>query len=695
MVAKTGALGSSKKRIPQLLAAALLVALCSWGHPAAADAASSAKVISPLPSSDYLVQAACAPARPGRASCQALELVPLNSEARAHRHPLGAPHAAPRAEPSPAEGDYGLTPADLHSAYSLPTRAPATQTIALVDAYNDPAAEEDLAAYDSEFGLPACTAANGCFTQVNQYGETTNLPFPRTLAELTAARSGARAEEAEGATEWGLEISLDIESAHAVCQSCNIVLAEASEPSGIDLEDAERSAEGLGANEISNSWAGPEEGESEASERNGPFDHPGTVITASAGDSGYLSWDSSFAGSVEFPASSPHVVAVGGTRLALTAGGAWSGESVWNGYGAGGGGCSTIFKAPSWQLALPDWSAVGCAGKRAVADIAADADPYTGVAVEDSTSPACEYSYEGHVQHWCTLGGTSLASPLIAAVFGLAGGSGGVDYAASSLYANALRTPAALHDVTEGSNGACSKPFNSGTGVSGCNSSEEAVSCSGKAICLARAGYDGPTGLGTPHGIEAFEAQGEGPPTEGAGSGEGAPGETGAGAEGASGGGEAGGSSEAGAGNGSPEGANGGSSNGAEVTESSELELVEEAPGSHRHGSGKKGAACALSALALAPASALAARSSSARPSQIAYSFDASACSPLHVSISRRQARSGRAHWQKLARAQQVEVAHGRNTRTLALGRALAPGSYRLTLKPRHGAAVSLQFEIR
>ena len=480
------------------------------------------------------------------------------------------------------------------------------------------------------------------------------------------------------------------------------MLAEAGEPSGIDLEDAERSAEALGANEISNSWAGPEESESEASERSGPFDHPGTVITASAGDSGYLSWDSSFAGSVEFPASSPHVVAVGGTHLSLTSAGAWSGESVWNGYGAGGGGCSTVFKAPSWQLALSDWSAVGCAGKRAVADIAADADPYTGVAVEDSTSPACEYSYAGHVQHWCTLGGTSLSSPLIAAVFGLAGGSGGVDYAASSLYANALHTPGSLHDITEGSNGACSKPFNSGTGVSGCSSSEEAASCSAKAICRARAGYDGPTGLGTPHGIEAFEAASEAPPTEGPGGSEGGSGETGGGTEGGSGdtgssGGEAGGGSEAGAGKGAGEGANEGSSSGAEVTESTELELSEEASGSHSHGSGKKGskgAGCALSALSLAPASALAARSSSARLSQIAYSFDASACSPLQVSVSRRHARNGHAHWQKLERAQQVDVAHGRNTRTLALGRALAAGSYRLTLKPRHGAAVSLQFEI-
>ena len=130
---------------------------------------------------------------------------------------------------------------------------------------------------------------------------------------------------------------------------------------------------------------------------------------------------------MEFPAASPHVVAVGGTRLKLGAGSTWAGETVWNGDGAGGGGCSTIFPAPTWQLSLSDWASVGCAGERAVADVSADADPYTGVAVADSTSPKCETSYtEGktkHVLHWCTLGGTSLASPIIASVFALAGGA--------------------------------------------------------------------------------------------------------------------------------------------------------------------------------------------------------------------------------------------------------------------------------
>ena len=112
--------------------------------------------------------------------------------------------------------------------------------------------------------------------------------------------------------------------------------------------------------------------------------------------------------------------------------------------------------------------------------------------------------------HWCTLGGTSLASPLIASVFALAGGAGGVSYPASTLYANVAATPKDLHDVTSGSNGACGQPFNGSTGVSGCTVEEEAADCASHLICLAATGYDGPTGLGTPDGLAAFAASGAG-----------------------------------------------------------------------------------------------------------------------------------------------------------------------------------------
>ena len=468
--------------------------------------------VSPLPSSDYTVRAVCARAARGRGGCLALQLVPRTAAARARKHPLGLIRSAPLTAPSPGTGAFGLRPQDLHTAYDLPTSVSSAQTVALVDAYNDPNAEADLKAYDEEFSLPACTAANGCFKQVNQNGETGNLPFPKTTKELESARKGSRAarKEAEEATGWDLEISLDIEVTHATCESCDVLLVEAGVPSYEDLERAEKSAATLGAGEVSNSWAGPEVGETPELESASPFDHPGIVITAAAGDDGYLDWDAEEAserGYVGFPASSPHVVAVGGTRLSLGAGSAWAGETVWNGDGATGGGCSIVFTAQPWQQSLSDWSGVGCGTKRAVADVSADADPYTGVAVHD-TSPECEYRYEEakvkHVLYWCTIGGTSVSSPLVASTFALAGGASKVEYPAKTLYENEAKSPGSLHDVTVGSNGECTKPF-SETGLSGCTTAEEAASCASKGVCLAGTGYDGPSGVGTPDGITAFK----------------------------------------------------------------------------------------------------------------------------------------------------------------------------------------------
>jgi hypothetical protein len=468
--------------------------------------------VSPLPSSDYTVHAVCARAARGRGGCLALQLVPRTAAARARKHPLGFTRGAPLTAPSPGAGAFGLRPQDLHTAYDLPTSASSAQTVALVDAYNDPTAEADLKAYDEEFALPACTAGDGCFKQVNQNGEAGNLPFPKTTAELETARRGSRSarEEAAEATGWDLEISLDIEVAHATCESCEVLLVEAGVPSYEDLEDAEKSAATLGAGEISNSWAGPEVGETPELESASPFNHKGIVITAAAGDDGYLDWDAEAAserGYAGFPASSPHVVAVGGTRLSLGAGSAWAGETVWNGDGATGGGCSVVFTAQPWQQSVSDWSGVGCGAKRAVADVAADADPYTGLAVHD-TSPECEYQYEEakvkHVLYWCTIGGTSVASPLIASTFALAGGANGVEYPAKTLYENEVKSAGSLHDVATGSNGECTKPF-SETGLSGCTTAEEAESCASKTICVAGTGYDGPTGVGTPDGITAFK----------------------------------------------------------------------------------------------------------------------------------------------------------------------------------------------
>jgi hypothetical protein len=165
----------------------------------------------------------------------------------------------------------------------------------------------------------------------------------------------------------------------------------------------------MGATEISNSWDGEEPVTDSA-----VFNHPGVVITAASGDNGYLNWQSpepAAIGHVGYPASSPHVVAVGGTRLSLTSEGAWAGESVWNGYGATGSGCSETFGAPPWQQELPNWSAVGCGSKRAVADVSADADPYTGARPEGRRRPrparlgnGCRHqpSRATHSRHLCS-----------------------------------------------------------------------------------------------------------------------------------------------------------------------------------------------------------------------------------------------------------------------------------------------------
>ncbi len=488
-----------------------LLALCLLASRAAAAQAGQQATISPLPASDYAVRPVCAPPAPGYASCLALELVPETAPARAHSHPLGITRSVPirdgaAAEPCrppiPAEGCWGLRPQDLHAAYALPTRLESgpTQTIALVDAYDDPTAEKDLKVYDEEFDLPACTRANGCFTKVNAEGKHRPLP------------------EANG--EAAVEISLDIEVAHGVCQNCHILLVEAASLKFSDLEAAENRAVTLGATEISNSWYG-----SEPTSDSAAFDHPGTVITAAAGDYGYLNWGFSGEpapeeierGSADYPASSPHVIAVGGTRLTLSkTTDKWESESVWNGYGASGSACSGRFAAPPWQLELPNWASVGCGAERAVADVAADADPYTGVAIYDSTPDGATAPY------WRTVGGTSLSSPLIAATFALAGGARGVEYPARSLYEAEAWLPASLHDIgcleaecqsgarerdiEPGSNGECTKRITS-EGLSGCTVAEEAESCSGQAICVAGRGYDGPSGVGTPDGIAAFEGR--------------------------------------------------------------------------------------------------------------------------------------------------------------------------------------------
>jgi subtilase family serine protease len=330
-----------------------------------------------------------------------------------------------------ASAPIGYGPSDLRSAYALPAApAGAGATVAIVDAYDDPNAEADLATYRAEFGLPACTSRSGCFRKVDQSG----------------GRSYPTADPG-----WSQEISLDLDMVSAVCPACRLLLVEATSSSQANLGAAVDTAVRLGADAVSNSYGGPDASDSSYGRY---YHHPGVAITASTGDSGY---------GVSYPASSQWVTAVGGTSLhrSTRAKRGWS-EGVWDGAGSG---CSTL-KSASWQPA----DTTGCSG-RAVADVAAVADPATGVAVFDS------YVDSG-TSGWLTFGGTSAASPIVAAVFALAGNT--ADVADGSYVWQHHR--GGVNDVTYGSNG----------------------SCSTTRWCEAHYGWDGPTGWGTPKGVSAF-----------------------------------------------------------------------------------------------------------------------------------------------------------------------------------------------
>jgi subtilase family serine protease len=364
-----------------------------------------------------LIPAAPAVAKPNKHVCGA---VPAGS-ARCHARVVTDAKGDPAVTPAP----NGYGPADLQAAYQLPsTSGGSGQQIAIVDAYDDPNAAADLATYRSTYGLSAC--GSGCFTKVNQNGSTTGLP------------------KANGG--WAQEISLDLDMASAVCPNCKILLVEASSSSFANLAAAEDTAARLGATVISNSYGGNEFNGEASATYDGHFSHPGIPITVSSGDSGY---------GVEFPAASQYVTAVGGTSL--TKSGSSYSEKAWSGAGSG---CSAYIAKPSWQ------TDTGCA-RRTVADVSAVADPNTGVAVYDS------YRYQGRAG-WMVFGGTSVAAPVVASVYALAGNAAAPSYP----YAHA----GSLTDVTSGSNGSCSVAY----------------------LCTSGPGFDGPTGLGTPIGAAAF-----------------------------------------------------------------------------------------------------------------------------------------------------------------------------------------------
>lgn len=347
--------------------------------------------------------------------------------------------------PAPATGDRyqaaaapsGYGPADLASAYGLGAAPSGSgRRVFVIAAFDDPTAASDLAAYRSAYGLPACTVASGCFRKVNQAGATAPLPLPD---------SG-----------WAGEISLDLDMVSATCPACSITLVEATDDTD-NLLVATKEAATLGAAYVSMSWGGSDDSADTAHDAQ-YLKASGVAYTAATGDSGY-------SGGASYPATSPYVMAVGGTSLTRTSTARGWDETAWSGAGSG---CTGREPKPAWQGSV----STSCGG-RAIADVSAVADPATGVAVYDT------YQSSG----WGVFGGTSASAPIIAAIAARSGANGNPDS-----YAYAHR--GSFNDATSGS-------------TSGL--------CLGSVLCQAGVGWDGPTGLGTPRGVTALAAPGATP----------------------------------------------------------------------------------------------------------------------------------------------------------------------------------------
>ena len=363
--------------------AALGAHVAQVAHTAKAAAATPANVVN-----------ACGPVAAGRARCFA----EVRTDVHAGKGVRGPAAQSHNIGTAPASLPPGYGPADLRSAYALPSNGGAGQTVAVIEAGDTPTAEADLAVYRQTYGLPPCTTANGCFHKVNQRGAAS--PLPPDLF-------------------WDVETALDLDMVSAACPNCHLMLVEADDQTFADLGASVNTAASLGANEISNSYGASEQNGMQSFEAD--YSHAGVAILASSGDRGY--------GIPSFPAVFSSVIAVGGTTLNKDSSARGWSESAW--FGAGSG-CSAWIDKPAWQ------TDPNCPG-RMTADVAADADPQTGPAVYDTDNSA---------PGWLIVGGTSASSPFVAGVIGLAGNPGLFPNAAH-LYAHA----SSLFDVTTGYNG--------------------------------------------------------------------------------------------------------------------------------------------------------------------------------------------------------------------------------------------------
>ncbi|MGW0800641.1 carboxypeptidase regulatory-like domain-containing protein [Streptomyces sp. NPDC002692] len=433
---------SRPRSLAATVAAAVLAVLVAL-LPGQAFASASPSRPSASPAPAVSAEPACGAPRPGSFTCFALRRTDVPATLGLRRDATG------RTDPD------GYSPADLRAAYGLPADGGAGATIAVVDAYDNPGAEADLAVYRQQFGLPACTSENGCFRKVDEHGATA---YP-------TADDG-----------WAGEISLDLDMVSAIAPDAHILLVEADSPSSDDLGTAENTAVSLGARYVSNSWGGYSDDSGQLAYDEAYFNHPGVAVVFSSGDNGY---------GASYPASSPYVTAVGGTSLVRDGSARGWDESVWNTttvdgdgqqhWGAPGSGCSAVEPKPAFQ------SAVDCPG-RSVADVSAVADPATGVAVYNSFSDG----------GWNVYGGTSASAPIIAGVYALAGTPVSGTYPAAYPY----QASGALHDVTRGDDASCADRSVCGHGPT--------PECTPAFTCSAQPGYDGPSGLGTPDGTTAF-----------------------------------------------------------------------------------------------------------------------------------------------------------------------------------------------
>jgi hypothetical protein len=401
-----------------------------------------------------------APTSPLMVQCQIIVATSAKARAAGQAAAQAAISARAKGEAPAVSSSGTLTPTDLRAAYGIASASASDgvgETVAIVDAYYDPSIQPDLAAYRSEFGLPACGSSGqaGCLKVYNQAGTS-----------LAGTDPPAAPPQQPSNTNWVSETSLDVEMVSAICPNCAIDLIESNDDSLPNLGTAEDTAVSKGAKFVSNSWSNPDyPGESAY---DAYFNHPGVVITAASGDFGY---------GAAYPASSQFVTSVGGTYL-TDASGNWA-STVWstgspansNGaIGATGSGCSAGEPQPSWGLDSTDSTSSSLCANRTQNDVSAVADAPSGVDIYDSADCAGD----------CPAYGTSVATPIIAAMYALAGTPAANTYPASYLYAH----PSDLTPVASGSNGTCEagRQFlcNAGHSLSG--------------------GYNGPGGLGTPNG---------------------------------------------------------------------------------------------------------------------------------------------------------------------------------------------------